>query len=129
MGGMKLFKNPVFAVLFCLVLILAATFFSSRSKLESRYQNVCDELCGAMIDFGRENDLGELAEAARNAGYRTSGRLTDAAVLIRQYDELSSGFSKSDTKAVEKAIKNYDSFQKLLVRFPASFYADLLKLN
>ena len=126
---MKLFKNPVFAVLFCLVLILAATFFSSRIKLERKYQSVCDDLCGAMVDFARENDLGELAETARDAGRKTSGRLLDAAALIRQYDELGAGFSKNDTKAVEKAIRSYNSFQKLLTRFPASYYAEILKLN
>ena len=48
---MKLFKNPVFAFFFCLLLIVSSTCLSVKVKMERRYDKVCDELYEEVLEF------------------------------------------------------------------------------
>lgn len=111
---MKLFKNPVFAIVFCLVLILVSTLVSSKSKMEKRYDRVCSQLSENVLDFANEKGLDELAVKARTVsidqGYDD---------LIEMFNEKSAGYGKDDTASVDKAIAKYIAFMKDLDRFPA----------
>ena len=126
---MKLFKNPVFAVCLCLILIIGSTILSSGLKLQRRYQRTCNNLCYAMEDFASRNGLSELESSARDDLNYTTSRIKDMHMLVLSYNSISSGYEKSEKKDVEKAIKKYNSLWDTLDRFPASFYANLLDLD
>ena len=119
---MKLFKNPFFAVIFCLLLIVTSTCLSVKVKMERRYDRVCDKLYEEVLEFADENGLGELkneAHAAAAAGdYRS---------LISSYSVYSVGYNDSDD--VDDAIRDYTKFLRKTQQFPASYFVDLLTIT
>ena len=62
---MKLFKNPVFAVVFCLLLIILSTCLNAKIGLEKRYDRVCDEVYEEIDEFAEKNGLTDLRSQAR----------------------------------------------------------------
>ncbi len=125
---MKLFRNPVFAVVFCLVIIISSTVFGSVSKLERKYQSVCDNLCDAMIDYAAQSGDGELSSMAHSARGEAKASIKDMHGLILQYEDSLPGNSGFDTKSVDKAIKSFNGFLDKLDRFPAALYYNYLHL-
>ena len=119
---MKLFKNPVFAFFFCLLLIVSSTCLSVKVKMERRYDKVCDELYEEVLEFADENGLGELKTEAHAAaaagGYRA---------LISAYSAYSSGYNGTDD--VDDAIRDYTKFLRKTQQFPASYFTELLNIT
>ena len=120
---MKLFRNPLFAVLFCLLLIVTSTCLNVKIKMEKRYDRVCDKLYEEVLEFADENGLGELkneAHAAAAAG--------DYRGMISAYSAYSSaGFNDADD--VDDAIRDYTKFLRKTQIFPASAFVDLLNIT
>lgn len=126
---MKLFKNLIFAVLLCLVLIVSSTLLNVEIKLPKAYENVCDDLCDKIIDFSSRKALPDLEYHARSLRDSASASRAEYDGLIDEYNSSAVGYSKSDTNAAEKAIRNYRSFISKLSRFPAAPFAELLNLS
>ena len=119
---MKLFKNPVFAVVLCLLMIVSS-FFLTGLKMEKKYDRLCGELYEEIIDFASENGLGSLkndAHAAAAAG--------DYYSLITAYNAYSLG-NYRDADDVDDAIRSYTRFLRSTHRFPASFFVELFDLS
>ena len=68
---MKLFKNPLFALLLCLLVIVCSTCLNVKIKMERRYDRVCDRLYEEVLEFADNNGLSELRPFA-SAKSRTS---------------------------------------------------------
>ena len=117
---MKLFKSPVFALVFCLLLIVCSTSVSVKVKMEKRYDELCDELYEEILDFADENGLGELKSRAYAAHVER-----DCSGMISAYNELSAGKYYDDADDVYDAIRDYTKFQRKIQKFPASFFIDL----
>ena len=121
---MKLFRNPVFAVFFCLLLIVGSTCLSAKIKMGNRYDRLCDELYEEILDFADENGLGELKSRAYAAHVER-----DCSGMISAYNELSAGKYYDDADDVYDAIRDYTKFQRKIQKFPASFFIDLLHIT
>ncbi|MBR0207520.1 MAG: hypothetical protein IJQ43_01325 [Oscillospiraceae bacterium] len=120
---MKLFKNPVFAVVLCLLLILGSTCLNAKVKMENKYDRLGGRLYDEIVEFADENGLAELkttAHAAASAG--------DYRALISAYDQYSLGnFRGSDD--VDDDIRAITKFLRSTQRFPASVFVDLFDLS
>ena len=119
---MKLFKNPVFAVVLCLLMIVSS-FFLTGLKMEKKYDRLCGELYEEIIDFSSENGLGSLKNDAHAAA--ASG---DYRSLISTYNEYAMG-NYRDSDDVEDAIRSITRFLRNSQRFPASLYVNLFDLT
>ena len=121
---MKLFKNPAFAVLFCLILILSSTCISAKAKMERRYDRICDELYEEVLDFADENGIDELKSLAREAV--SDG---DYRALIAAFNEFSSGNNLREADDVDEEILAYTRFLRKTQHFPARLFVDLLHIR
>lgn len=122
---MKLLKNPVVALLLCLVLIAGSTCLNAKSKMESRYERVCDRLCREVLEFAEDNGLDELQAKARQA--RVNG---DYRALIAGFNEaLSANSGCKHADDVDDAVLSYTKFLKSTESFPASFFVDMLNIR
>ena len=119
---MKLFKNPLFAILLCLLLIIGSTCLNVRVKMEKRYDRVCDRLYDEIIEFADDNGLGELKTAAHAAA--AAG---DYRSMVSAYSVYSTQYK--DTEDVDDAIRAYTKFLRSTQKFPASFFTDLLNIS
>ena len=122
---MKLFKNPVFAVFFCSLLIILSTCLNAKIKMEKKYDRVCDNVYEEIDEFAEKNDLIELRMQARttllNGDYDT---------LIADYQSIvASGAKLSDVDDVDDAIRSYNKFLRKATRFPASYFVELLHIT
>lgn len=120
---MKLFKNPFFAIFFCLLLIVCSTCLNVRIKMQNRYDRVCDRLYEEVIEFAEENGLGELKTEAHAAA--ASG---DYRSLISAYSSYSLG-NYHDADDVDDAIRDFTKFLRKTQQFPASVFADLMHIT
>ena len=120
---MKLFKNPVFAVVLCLLIIICSTCLNARFKMEKRYDRLCDRLYDEVLDFADANGLSSLksdAHAAAAAG--------DYHALISAYGAYSAqGFN--DTEDVDDSIRDFNKFLRLTQHFPASLFVNWFDLS
>ena len=121
---MKLFKNPVFAVFFCLLLIFCSTCLSVKVKMEKRYDKICDNLYDEILEYAEDNRIDELKSRARDAS--ATG---DYRGLIAAFDELSAGRKFDDTDDVDDAIRDYNKFLRKTQQFPAKVFVDLLHIT
>ena len=122
---MKLFKNPVFSVVFCAFLIVLSTCLNAKIKMEKRYDRVCDEVFEEIDEFAEKNDLTELRVQAR--GTLLSG---DYDSLIKSYQAVvASGAKLSHVDDVDDAIRSYNKFLRKTTRFPASYFVELLHIT
>ena len=48
---MKLFKNPVFAVVLCLLLIVGSTCLNAKVTMVRRYDRLLSRLCDEVLDY------------------------------------------------------------------------------
>ena len=119
---MKLFKNPVFAVIFCLLLIVCSVFLT-RFRMEREYDRLCSNLYDEIVEFAEENGLGALKSDAHAAAASE-----DYASLVTAYSAYSLG-NYHDTDDVDDAIRSYTKFMRSTHRFPASFFVDLFDLS
>jgi len=119
---MKLFKNPLFAIVLCLLLIVGSTCLNARIKMEKRYDRVCDKLYEEVLEFADENGLSELKNAAHSAA--AAG---DYRSLISAYSAYASGYK--DTDDVDDAIRDYTKFLRKTQQFPASVFTELLNIT
>ena len=120
---MKLFKNPVFAVVLCLLLIVGSTCLNARFKMEKKNDRLCGKLYEEIVEFADENGLGALksdAHAAAAAGEYYS--------LITAYNAYSLG-NYHDADDVDDAIRSYTRFLRSTHRFPASLFVELFDLS
>ena len=121
---MKLFKNPLFAIVLCLLLIVCSTCLNAKVKMEKRYDRICDRLYDEVLEFADENGLGELKtrahEAAADGDYRA---------LIASYSEFTAGQGYHDTDDVDDAIRAYTKFLRKTQQFPAGLFVDLLNIS
>ena len=121
---MKLFKNPVFAIVFCLLLIFSSTCLSVKVKMEKRYDKICDNLYDEILEYAEDNRIDELKSRARDAS--ATG---DYRGLISSFDELSAGRKFDDTDDVDDAIREYNKFLRKTQQFPAKVFVDLLNIT
>ena len=121
---MKLFKNPVFAVFFCLLLIFCSTCLSVKVKMEKRYDKICDNLYDEILEYAEDNRIDELKSRARDAS--ATG---DYRGLISSFDELSAGRKFDDTDDVDDAIRDFNKFLRKTQHFPAKVFVDLLNIT
>ena len=121
---MKLFKNPVFAIVFCLLLIFCSTCLSVKVKMEKRYDKICDNLYDEILEYAEDNRIDELKSRARDAS--ATG---DYRGLIAAFDELSAGRKFDDTDDVDDAIRDYNKFLRKTQQFPAKVFVDLLHIT
>ena len=121
---MKLFKNPVFAIVFCLLLIFSSTCLSVKVKMEKRYDKICDNLYDEILEYAEDNRIDELKSRARDAS--ATG---DYRGLISSFDELSAGRKFDDTDDVDDAIRDYNKFLRKTQQFPAKVFVDLLNIT
>ena len=112
---MKLFKNPLFALLLCLLVIVCSTCLNVKIKMEKRYEEV--------LEFAEENGLGELKTKAH-----TAAAAGDYRSLIAAYSEYSLG-NYHDADDVDDAIRDYTKFLRKSQQFPASVFTDLLHIK
>lgn len=121
---MKLFKNPFFALVLCLLIIVCSTCLSAKVKMEKRYDRICDRLYDEVLDFVDDNGLNELKtrarESAANGDYRA---------LISAFNEFSSAHSYHDTDDVDDQILAYSKFLRKTQQFPAKIFVDLLHIT
>ncbi len=121
---MKLFKNPVFALVLCLLLIVCSTCLNVKVKMEKRYDRICDRLYDEVLEFAEDNGLDELKvrahEAAADGDFRG---------LIASFSELSAGYSSHDTDDVDDEIRAYTKFLRKTQQFPARLFVDLLNIR
>ena len=121
---MKLFKNPLFAIVFCLLLIVCSTCLNAKIKMEKRYDSACDRIYEEVLEFADENGLAALKTEAHAAA--ASG---DYGSLISAYSAYSAGDYR-DADDVDDAIRAYNKFlQHCTHSFPASFFTDLLNIE
>ena len=120
---MKLFKNPLFALLLCLLVIVCSTCLNVKIKMEKRYDRVCDKLYEEVLEFAEENGLGELKTKAH-----TAAAAGDYRSLIAAYSEYSLG-NYHDADDVDDAIRDYTKFLRKSQQFPASVFTDLLHIK
>ena len=121
---MKLFKNPVFAIVFCLLLIFCSTCLSVKVKMEKRYDKICDNLYDEILEYAEDNRIDELKSQTHDAS--ATG---DYRGLIAAFDELSAGRKFDDTDDVDDAIRDYNKFQRKTQQFPAKVFVDLLNIT
>ncbi len=121
---MKLFKNPVFAVFLCLLLIVGSTCLNARVKMEKRYDRLFDELCEEVLEYADDNGIDELKIRAREA---SAGG--DYSSLIAAFSELSAGQKFSDSSDVDEAIRDFNKFLRKTQHFPAKMFVELLNIN
>ena len=121
---MKLFKNPVFAVILCLLLIFCSTCLSVKVKMEKRYDKICDNLYDEILEYAEDNRIDELKSQAHDAS--ATG---DYRGLIAAFDELSAGRKFDDTDDVDDAIRDYNKFLRKTQQFPAKVFVDLLNIT
>lgn len=121
---MKLFKNPVFAIVLCLLLIFCSTCLNAKVKMEKRYDKLCDRLCDEVLEYAEDNRIDELKSRARDAS--ATG---DYRGLISSFDELSAGRKFDDTDDVDDAIREYNKFLRKTQHFPAKVFVDLLNIT
>ena len=121
---MKLFKNPVFAVVLCLVLIVCSTCLNAKVKMEKRYDRLCDRLYDEVLEFADENGIDELKSRAREAA--SNG---DYHALVAAFNELSSGSVLRDTDDVDDEIRSFSKFLRMTQQYPARFFVDLLNIS
>ena len=122
---MKLFKNPVFAVVFCLLLIILSTCLNAKIGLEKRYDRVSDEVYEEIDEFAEKNGLTDLRSQARAT--LISG---DYNALIHNYQaSVVSGEKYKDLDDVDEAIRDYNKFLRKTTRFPASYFVELLHIT
>lgn len=123
---MKLLKNPLFAILICLLLIVSSTCISSVVGLNREYNRVSGALCEALVDFATREKLGELEQHARAVRTDPGADKDDFDALIAEYNAVASNYSKYKTAAVEKAIEKYSGYFKTLNTFPAKLFVRFL---
>ena len=121
---MKLFKNPVFAIVFCLLLIFSSTCLSVKVKMEKRYDKICDNLYDEILEYAEDNRIDELKSQTHDAS--ATG---DYRGLIAAFDELSAGRKFDDTDDVDDAIRDYNKFLRKTQQFPAKVFVDLLNIT
>ena len=121
---MKLFKNPVFAIVFCLLLIFSSTCLSVKVKMEKRYDKICDNLYDEILEYAEDYRIDELKSRARDAS--ATG---DYRGLISSFDELSAGRKFDDTDDVDDAIRDFNKFLRKSQHFPAKVFVDLLNIT
>ena len=121
---MKLFKNPVFAIVLCLLLIFCSTCLNAKVKMEKRYDRICDRLYDEVLEYAEGNRIDELKSHARDAS--ATG---DYRALIASFDELSAGRKFDDTDDVDDAIRDYNKFLRKTQQFPAKVFVDLLNIT
>lgn len=121
---MKLFKNPVFAVILCLLLIVGSTCLNARFKMEKRYDRLFNRLCDEVLEYAEDNGIDELKYCARDVS--SSG---DYNALISSFNEFSSGHKHADTTDVDEAIQNFNRFLRKTQMFPAKMFVDLLHIT
>ena len=122
---MKLFKNPVFAVVFCALIVILSTCLNVKIKMERKYDRVCDEVYEEIDEFAEENGLSELRTQAR-ATLSTG----DFDALISSYQAVvASGTNLSDVDDVDDAIRDYNNLLRKTTRFPASYFVELLHIT
>ena len=122
---MKLFKNPVFAVIFCALVIILSTCLNAKIKMEKKYDSVCDEVYEEIDEFAEKNGLSELRIQAR-----TTLLNGDYNALIESYESVvASGEHFSHVDDVDDAIRHYNSFIRKTTRFPASYFVELLHIT
>jgi len=122
---MKLFKNPVFAVIFCALVIILSTCLNAKIKMEKKYDRVCDEVYEEIDEFAEENGLNELRIQARTT--LLSG---DYDSLIKSYQSVvASGEKLSHVDDVDDAIRSYSKFLRKTTQFPASYFVELLHIT
>ena len=120
---MRSFGKTVLILLVCLALILVSTCINVKAGLEKKYDRVCDALISAVIDFADNNGLSELESKARSA--EIDG---DYSGLIEMYNSMSvSGFASRDS--VDKAVRGYNDFLRMLQRFPAKQLSSLVNFS
>ncbi len=118
---MKLFKNPVFAVIFCALVIILSTCLNAKIKMEKKYDRVCDEVYEEIDEFAEKNGLSELRIQARTT--LLSG---DYDSLIKSYQSVvASGEKLSHVDDVDDAIRSYSKFLRKTTQFPASYFVEL----
>ena len=121
---MKLFKNPVFAVVFCLLLIVGSTCWNFNKKMKEEYKEACNDLRNKVIDFAETNGLKDLESTARAS--LISG---DYESMIDEYNINAVDYGKSETAAVDKAINNYISFLQKTDKFPVKQFISLFNIS
>ena len=109
---MKLFKNPVFAVFFCVLVIILSTCLNAKIKMEKKYDRVCDEVYEEIDEFAEKNGLAELRIQAR-----TTLLNGDYDSLIHSYQtSVVSGEKYKDLDDVDEAIRDYNKFLRKTTR-------------
>ncbi len=121
---MKLFKNPVFAVVLCLLLIFCSTCLNAKVRMEKRYDKICDNLYDEILEYAEDNRIDELKSQAHNAS--ATG---DYRGLIASFDELSAGRKFDDTDDVNDALRDYNTFLRNTRQFPEKVFVDLLNIT
>ena len=122
---MKLFKNPVFAVFLCALVIILSTCLNAKIKMEKKYDRVCDEVYEEIDEFAEENGLNDLRIQAR-----TTLLNDDYNALIESYETVvASGEHFSHVDDVDDAIRHYNNFIRKTTRFPASYFVELLHIT
>ena len=122
---MKLFKNPVFAVIFCALVIVLSTCLNAKIKMEKKYDRVCDKVYEEIDEFAEKNGLSELRIQARTT--LLSG---DYDSLIKSYQSVvASGEKLSHVDDVDDAIRSYSKFLRKTTQFPASYFVELLHIT
>ena len=122
---MKLFKNPVFAVIFCALVIILSTCLNAKIKMEKKYDSVCDEVYEEIDEFAEKNGLSELRIQAR-----TTLLNGDYDALIESYQAVvASGENLSHADDVDDAIRDYNRFLRQTTRFPTSYFVELLHIT
>ena len=119
---MKLFKNPLFAILLCLLVIFGSTCLNAKIKMEKRYDRVCDGMYEEVLEFADKNGLGDLRNAAHAAA--AAG---DYRSLISAYSAYAASYDGADD--VDDAIRDYTKFLRKTQLFPASVFTDLLNIS
>lgn len=121
---MKLFKNPLFALVLCLLIVVCSTCLNAKIKMENRYDRICDKLYDEVLEYADDNGIDDLKVRAREAA--ASG---DYRGLISSFNELSAGRLFSDTDDVDDAIKAFSKFFRDTQKFPATVFVDLWNLS
>ncbi len=122
---MKLFKNPLFAVVFCLLIVVVSSLINAEVGLGKKNERLGNQLCREVIEFAGENGLDSLQAEAR--GTMMSG---DYRSLIASFSEAVAGLNDyDDVDDVDDAILRYTRFLRSTEKFPAKLFVRVLNMS
>lgn len=125
---MSFLKKPAVAFLLAFLIVLGSTFFTVKAKLQRNYDLLCENVCARISDFAVKNDLAELDASARYVAANASTHdLKDYHGLIIEYTDYASGYSSSETRAADQAVKSFNRFLQEAEQFPAYLFARMLR--